>query len=170
MIETIVGLLSAPVVSGVVGMVGGYLNKRQEIKAMKERNAHELEMTKQNRETAVTVSRLKVEELEVAGKWRTEEQNAKSFGYSQRSKSVFSDAVRSVVRPIILLFAGHVVATNMKATQTIIEQAGGLPAEKLTTLYETQVISMISIFTMGCGWYFGERMSKFTDKYLGTLK
>ena len=170
MIAAITELLAAPVISGFVGMVGGYLNKREELKAIREKNLHEREMAKENRQTAVTISKLKVEEIEVAGKWRTEEQNAKSFGYSQRSKHAISDKIRAVIRPIILAFSGYVLYMNLKATETLVDEAGGLPQDQVIALYQTQVISIISIFTMGCGWYFGERMSKFTDKYLGILK
>jgi len=169
MIGEIAEFLAAPVVSGVVGMIGGYLNKRQELKAIKEQNAHALAMEESRRQTATTLSKLKVEEVDVAGKWRNEEINAKSFGYSQKTKSKVSDVIRSFVRPIILACTGYLVYLNMKASQSVIEAAGGLPVEQVVILYTTQVVSMLSIFTMACGWYFGERTSKFTDKFLKVI-
>lgn len=170
MIGTIAEFLAAPVVSGVVGMIGGYLNKRQELKAIEVQNAHALAMESEKRQTATTLSQLKVQEVDTAGKWRVEDQNAQSFSKSQESNSKASDIIKSIIRPIILACTGYVVYINMAAAHKIVQRVGGLPIEQVMALYTTQVISMISIFTMACGWYFGERTSKFTDKFLKVIK
>lgn len=170
MIGGIAEFLAAPVVSGIVGIIGGYLNKRQELKAIAQKNAHELSMEQEKRQTAITVSKLSVEEAKVVGSLKVEEVNALSFRESQKSLSKAADVLKAIVRPIILAATGYMVYVNLKASEKIVNKMGGLPADQVMSLYSTSVISMLSLFTMACGWYFGERTSKLTDKFLGSIR
>lgn len=170
MITEIAEFLAAPVVSGVVGVIGGYLNKRQELKAIEQQNAHALAMEKSKRETAITVSKLSVEEAKVVGSLRVEEINAQSFRESQKTISKVGDSIRAIVRPLILAATGYMVYINLEAAEKIVSKAGGISQESAGQLYSTSVVAMLSLFTMACGWYFGERTSKITDKFMATLK
>ena len=89
-----------------------------------------------------------------------------AFRASQSNKSEYADVVKSVIRPLILLATGYLCWENLSAIQAMTEAQEALTGEQLIQLYTTVVTSVFSLFSMGVGWYFGQRTTKITDKFL----
>ena len=143
--------------SGVVGMIGGYLNKRQELKTVMLQNEHSLKMVEARSQAEITTGGLQVQQLEVA-----------AFSKSQTVISNVSEIIKSCIRPIILLLLGYMCYQNQAAIAMLVENNAAFTPQELVELHKLVIISVFSLFSMGVGWYFSQRTTKITDKLLNT--
>ncbi len=162
--------LVSPAVSGAIGAIGGYFNKRLDLKFLDKRQTHELAMEESKRQTTIEVAKLDRDKTELVYEGEQRKREAMAFDRSQKTVHPWADIFKAVIRPIILIMVGYLCFQNMRAIDAMVGQANALNGDQLVELYTTVVLTLFSLFSMGVGWYFGERTSKITDAFMGILK
>lgn len=173
--ESLLSLVSGPLLGGVFGCVNAYLAN----KSKAQDQAHELAMAREERETRRVEAEMQMRVTE-------EEFSGKAFLASQTSgnKTALSaaslqamlqggwmlrtlggtvafllglvDALRSAIRPGITLYLA-VVCHNMLAD--FISQTGGIGIEGRINIVNYGVQSQFNLLTMCVAWWFGDRMT-----------
>ena len=139
MIEGIVSILSGSIGGSLIGMVGGFLNRKEERKKQKEDNDHTFRMVKENANADQQGS------------------EARAFEESQKSLSPKADFIKSLVRPVItflLLYQCYLILTSLEAITGGLES---LPVDMTLDLYKTIVLNIISLTATAVNWWFASR-------------
>jgi len=139
MIDGIVSILSGSIGGSLIGMVGGFLNRKEERKKQKESNDHVFRMVGANANADQQGS------------------EARAFEESQKSLSPKADFIKSLVRPVItflLLYQCYLILTSLEAITGGLES---LPVEMTLDLYKTIVLNIISLTATAVNWWFASR-------------
>jgi hypothetical protein len=171
------------VFSGVSGLVGGWLTKRENRKLMELTNAHELKMAEVDQRTAefelqasITLADKKIDLAQTEGQIEEDLINAQAHADVARSDSKafeagleaaqkptgypFVDKFRAMTRPLITWSLYIFVVTIFWVLHS---KVGGIVAEDtelLVKLYVYLVQSIIYLFIMAVSWWFMSRGEK----------
>lgn len=175
MFETIISLISGPLLGGLFGCVNAYLANKE--KAAERQ--HELSMAKEERETrrVEATLQMQVTEEEFSGKAFLASQTAGNKtalsnaniqamlngGWMLRTLGGFvslllglTDVLRSFIRPGITLYLA-VVCHNM--LQDFIAQTGGIGVTQRMDIVDYGVKSQFNLLATCVAWWFGDRMT-----------
>lgn len=139
MLDGIVSILSGSIGGSIIGMVGGFLNRKEETKNRKLDNEFQLAM------------------LTAGANANQQDSEARAFEESQKTTSKFGDAIKSLVRPVItflLLYQCYIILTSLEA---ITGGLSTLPGEMTLDLYKTIVLNIISLTATAVNWWFASR-------------
>jgi hypothetical protein len=139
MLDGIVSILTGSIGGSLIGMVGGFLNRKEERKKQKEENDHTFRMVKENANAEQQGS------------------EARAFEESQKSLSPKADFIKSLVRPVItflLLYQCYLILTSLEAITGGLES---LPVDMTLDLYKTIVLNIISLTATAVNWWFASR-------------
>lgn len=166
----ILEVLGSSVVSTLAGGILGYFTKRQELKAIEAQNKHERELIPIKTNAAIELKNADIRGEEVKGKLVVEQKEVDSFGESLKTTGDYSGVIKAAVRPLVLLYVGVMCYQNQSAMFEVINGMKDLPKEDVIELFKTTVITTLSLFSTGVGWYFGQRTTKQTDAFMKLLE
>jgi len=141
MIEVITQLLGSSAVGSAVGGIFGWLNRKEERKERESERKFQIEM------------------LQAKGNFEQLTADARAFEESQKTKSAWGDAVKSMVRPLItaaVMYQLYVILSNLETVTGGIE---ALPAELSIQLYREIILNIISLSSTVICWWFSARSS-----------
>lgn len=161
------GFLGSGSVGTILGVVGGYITKREERKFIKEQgerdlalqaenNRHEKEMASINQEHAVLQSERVMSEKE----WD-------AFIEGQSNSTPLSENIKAIVRPlvlVVLLFQTYLLLQMFDIEGVKLNEL--YTAEQIATLHQTVIYTILSLTCMAVSWYFTQRTSKSFDEAL----
>ena len=137
MIEVITTILSSSAIGSVIGGAFGWLNRKEDrIERQSERE-------------------FKIRMMD----YKERELDAQAFFESQKTKSSFGDALKSLVRPLItaaVMFQVYLIMINL---ETVTGGVAALPAELTLQLYRDIVLNVVSLGATIVSWWFASRGS-----------
>lgn len=163
-------LLGSTAFGAITGGFFGWLTKREERESLKLKLDHEVSMVTAKTDAQVAISKMNIEEAQVAGALLVDKVEAQAFKESQKPRGVISETIKSVIRPLIL---GLLMWQSYAIIQSLDAIAGGLeniPETEVIMLYKIVVISIISLTSTAVGWYFSTRTSKQFDKLVDKME
>jgi hypothetical protein len=175
MLDTLLSLVSGPLLGGIFGCVNAYIAN----KAKAQDQAHELAMTREERETRRVEAemQMRVTEEEFSGKAFLASQAAGNKtalsaanlqamltgNWFMRSLGSFlalllglTDVARNAVRPGITIYLA-LACHNMLAD--FIEQTGGIGIAQRAEIVNYGVQSQFNLLATCVAWWFGDRMT-----------
>lgn len=161
----ILEILGSSAVGTLIGGVFGWLNKREERELMKLKFDQELSMLKAKTDAQVEVSKLNIQETEIAGKLAIEKGEVKAFTESQKSTG-WGELIKQLIRPIVLgllMYQSFIMFTSL---DEIVSGMEGLDPDQVADLYRVAILSIFSLTGTAIGWYFSARTSKQFDRFL----
>ncbi len=150
----------------ILGGVFGWLTKKEERANLKAQLDHELAMLKARTDATLAIAQASVEEAKIAGQLVVEKLEAQAFVASQKTGGKLAEALKAIVRPIIL---GLLMYQTYLILQALEELTGGLTnmnSSEAMDLYRIVILSITSLTSTAVGWYFAARTSKQFDKLL----
>ena len=148
----------------VVGGVFGYLSKREERENLAMKFNHDVEMIKAKTLASVEIAKINVEQSKLAGSLLVDKVEAEAFKHSQKTNNVFSEVLKSLIRPFILAILLYQSYMIFKSIDEMIGGVEALPSKELLSLYRVITLSVTSLTATAVGWYFAARTSKQFDK------
>jgi hypothetical protein len=160
------------VLSGVSGLIGGWLTKRENRKTLELTNAHELNMAEVDQRAAefelkasIALAKSKLDQVRVEGETQVDLEAARAFtaGLADANKPTgyaFVDKFRAMTRPLI---TWSLYLFTIVIFWTLHIKVGGIVAEDtelLVKLYVYLVQSVIYLFIMAVSWWFMSRGDK----------
>ncbi len=165
--DIILDILGSAGFGSLLGGVFGYLTKREERANMQMKFNHEVDMLEATTDSQIRLSEAKIEETRVAGELDIEKEETKAFTESQKSKTDFSEYVKSCVRPLILIILFYQTYRILSSLEEITGGLEVLPPSEVLDLYRIVVLSVTGLTATAVGWYFAARTSKQFDKIIG---
>lgn len=166
----IIELISSAGFSGVLGGVFGWLTKREERANIALKLEHEVAMLKAKTDASVKLAEMELNKEEVLAKLETEKMDAEAFNESQKTSTTFSENIKAIIRPLILVVLLYQTYLIFSTLETFIGGLESIPVSDLTSLYKTMILSITSLTSLAVGWYFSARTSKQFDKILDKWK
>jgi hypothetical protein len=158
-----VEFFSSAGLSSIVGMVGGYLAKRQEVKLKREEYKHDLEMAEmgiremtQEHKNNIDMASKGIEASMVEGEIDIERGDQDAFIASIKSDSKMIGAIKWV-RPGLTIYI--LIAVSV-LTAAIWLEVGGLDAfgqNQLITIMNDIVETALYLCVLSLSWWFGSR-------------
>lgn len=142
MIDALMTVMGSSAFGAVTGGLFGWLNRREDRKDRVAERQFQLEMVGRQADAA------------------TQAADARAFEESQKTKSAWGDAIKSMVRPLItgiLLSQTYVILTSL---ETITGGIEGLPVDDAVQLYRDVVLNIISLTATAVAWWFASRGSQ----------
>ena len=165
--DIILDILGSAGFGSLLGGVFGYLTKREERANMQMKFNHKVDMLEATTDSQIRLSEAKIEETRVAGELDIEKEETKAFTESQKSKTDFSEYVKSCVRPLILIILFYQTYRILSSLEEITGGLEVLPPSEVLDLYRIVVLSVTGLTATAVGWYFAARTSKQFDKIIG---
>ena len=150
----ILEILASPLLGGLVGSVVSLITRKEERKFRQMELEHEIRMEDSR-------SRNRIEEAEVSGKLKVEDQEVRAFRTSQESSDL-GNTIRSCVRPLILVYLCIMVTYIALTINRIIGGIESIPIEELVVIQKDLISTVLFLFTTSVCWYFGTRNSQAT--------
>ena len=144
MIEALMTIMSSSGLGAITGGFFGWLGRREDRKCRAADQSFELERIIRNSEA-------NVEQIE-----------AEAFTESQKTKSGFSDSVKSLVRPVITGFLLFMTYNILLELETITGGIQSLPDEQAAKIYRDITLNIISLTATAVSWWFASRPSSIT--------
>lgn len=162
----VLDILGSAGFGSLLGGVFGWLGKREERANIKMKFDHELSMIQAKTNAAVEAAKMGIEQSKISGKLAVEKSEAEAFSNSQVTRSSFGEAIKSSIRPLILV----VLFIQMFAILSSLEELTGglqsLPTQEIIDLYRIIILSITGLTATAVGWYFAARSSKQFDKLI----
>lgn len=185
--EFLVGLLGTgglgPVLSGVSGLIGGWLTKRENRKMAEINNAHDLNMAEVDARAAefefnasISLAEKQIDltqtegdveqdiiEAQAVADVEREEASAFTYGIREATKPTgyaFVDKFRALTRPLLTWFLFIFVVVIFGVLQAKVGNIVAEDTELLVKLYVYLVQSTIYLFIMAVSWWFMSRGEK----------
>lgn len=195
--EFILGLLGTgglgPVLSGLSGLIGGWLTKRENRKTLEITNAHEVRMAQVDQKAAefelqasITLAEKQIDLTRAEGEVQMDvaqaqaeadvardEAAAFSYGIREANKPTghsFVDQFRAVTRPLLTWFLFIFVVTIFGVLQAKVGNIVAEDTELLVKLYVYLVQSTIYLFIMAVSWWFMSRGERSASVIKGLMK
>lgn len=168
--KVLLDILGSAGFGSLLGGIFGYLSKREERETMQMKFNHEVNILEAKTKATIEVAKMNVEEVKVAGMLLVDKLEAEAFVVSQKVTSKFSEALKSLIRPLIL---GVLMYQTYLILNSLEELTGGLeslPTEDVVNLYKIVVLSVTGLTATAVGWYFAARSSKQFDKLVDKWK
>lgn len=154
-------MMDISIISEVLGSAGfgaitgglfGWLSRREERENLKVQNQHELNM----------LAKTSQHQAELADKKR-EQSEAQAFVESQKPMSIFSDSVKSLVRPAITAALLLITYEIYQALQEITGGVNSLSPDQQFLLYKMLIQNIITLTATAVSWWFASRPSNNTQ-------
>jgi hypothetical protein len=152
-----------------LGMLGGWLAKKEARKMKEMELSHEKEMASLDLETlrleqdhALQVAEKKIDLAETEGKIAIEEGELSAFKETikqqgQMTGHIFFDGLKSAIRPLLTIILLIQLAYLQYQIGGLIGGLESLPQEQLIVLYLRIIEAIIFLATTALGWWFGSR-------------
>lgn len=163
MIESILTLLASPVLGSISGMIGNWIQKKQEIEIIKEQNNQQYKMSMLNSENKrrETESQSKADSERLDGEAFVKAQDAPKTGWAAGLMSVVRVAVTTYLL-IFMTYLAYQVSGLVGGLET-------LPMETLIDMYGQIIFSIIYLTITAITFWFGQRPSQ-TFRMVGAPK
>ena len=163
MIESILTLLASPVLGSISGMIGNWVQKKQEIEIIKEQNNQQYKMSMLNSENKrrETESQSKADGERLDGEAFVKAQDAPKTGWAAGLMSVVRVAVTTYLL-IFMTYLAYQVSGLVGGLET-------LPMETLIDMYGQIIFSIIYLTITAITFWFGQRPSQ-TFRMVGAPK
>lgn len=143
-------VLGSTVLSGIVGGVFGWLNRREDRKTRAADQAHELKM------------------IQATANANQQTSEARAFEESQKTKSSIGGMIKSAVRPVITGILYYYIYKFIKILEEVSGGLKGIDPAQAVALYEMIIISIVNLASMATSWWFASRPSGATTIPAGT--
>lgn len=162
MITALITLLSSGAFGTLIGIVGGYFNRKLDLESKKLDHEHDLDLKDKDLEfmQAEYEQRTRIAEIETEGKTEVAGYNAMaaSYDYANPKGSGWIDSFSKIIRPFITLafffFTIYLFYTvNQKVSISIISQ------ESIEKIYMTLIEWVLFQSGITIGWWFANRQS-----------
>lgn len=156
---SLLAILASPVLGSTLGMIGQWLNRREERAAKAEDHAHEQKMTELRNTQEILVAEKKLQGVIEGAKIEVVKEEVKGWAQSQVATSPKSEMLKSWAR---LALVGYTALVCAILTYLIARQIGGLESMDkavLSTLFADSVNQFFFMFGLGFAWFFGARGS-----------
>lgn len=151
MIETITAILASPVLGGITGVIGTYLQKKEELKLIKEKNDHEFNMTK-------VLSENRIKETQAKSEADDKRLEGEAFLASQGDNKLEMGAtIRSAARVVITAYLLVLVTWIGYEVNNHLGGLSALPEKDLLEIGKHLVASVLYLSTTAVVWWFGQR-------------
>ena len=155
----LLAILASPVLGSGLGMIGQWLNRREERAAKAADYAHEEKMTELRNAQEILVAEKKLQGVIEGAKIEVTKEEVKGWAQSQAPGSTRSEMLKSWAR---IALVGYTALICAVLTYMIARQIGGLGAmdkAALTALFSDSVCQFFFMFGLGFAWFFGARGS-----------
>ena len=139
MLAELLTIFSSSGVGAIVGGVFGFLNRREDRKALDRSQRYKIDMIYAQSEAKSGVA------------------DAMAFAESQKTISKFGDAVKSAVRPIITGALLYMTWSILQRLELLTGGIGTLPPAEAVELYRTITLNIISLTATCVSWWFASR-------------
>lgn len=150
MIAEITAFLASPVIGGITGVIGSYFQKKQELEIMKERNNHEKSMLQLRSDN-------KIRETEAQAIAENERLEGEAFVESQDNSSSLGASIRSATRVVLVVYLTMALSWLGYNLHKIVGGLDNLPMDRIFSLYDHVIVSIVYLATTAIVWYFGQR-------------
>lgn len=162
----ILDILGSAGFGSIIGGIFGYLTKREERQNLQMKLTHDLNMLRAKTDATLQVAKVGIEQAKVAGELAVEKLEADAFKQSQKTTGAFSEAMKSIVRPVVLGILMYQTYMILKSLEELTGGIEALPADDVVGLYRVVILSITGLTATAVGWYFAARSSKQFDKLL----
>lgn len=162
----ILDLIASAGFSTLLGGIFGYLGKKEERKNLQMKLDHDLSMIKARTDASIEIAKMGIEEAKNAGQLLVDKIEAKAFETSQKTTGAISEAVKSIIRPVILGVLLYQTYEILNSLETLTGGISAFEPEDILGLYKIVILSITSLTSAAVGWYFAQRTSKGFDKLL----
>ena len=169
MLEAIGSIFGSGALGGLFGMVGSYLQKKEERKLISEQNEHNLKMakidlqeSKLDRLHTLQLADKQIEETQVEGEIAQDVSDSNAFGESLKAHAkstgiLFVDAVKALMRPLITVYLIIVTTILYFSLSKVINGIEGLDVVVVTGLYKAIINDILFLTVTSVTWWFGSR-------------
>lgn len=163
MIESILTLLASPVLGSISGMIGNWIQKKQEIEIIKEQNNQQYKMSMLDSEN-------KRREIESQSKADGERLDGEAFVKAQDTpKTGWAAGLMSAVRVLVTTYLLIFMTYLAYEVNTLVGGLETLPMEVLIDMYGQIIFSIIYLTITAITFWFGQRPSQ-TFRMVGAPK
>ena len=172
MLEAILGIFTSGGFGALTGLVGGYMQKREQRKILQLENEHaekmaqiDVEMAHLEHQQALALVEKQIDLAETEGQIEVDAREADAFVESVRSASQptgnkFLDGVKTLIRPVITGILMYFAWDIYNQLDTIIGGLAELEPEKLQDLYVYVIHAIIFLTITAVTWWFASRGEK----------
>lgn len=156
---SLLAILASPVIGSILGMVGQWLNRREERAKAVDAFKHEEKMTELRNTQEILVAEKKLQGVIEGAKIEVTKEEVKGWAQSQVATSPRSEMLKSWAR---LALVGYTALVCAILTFLIARQIGGLGSmdkATLSQLFSDSVNQFFFMFGLGFAWFFGARGS-----------
>lgn len=164
--DFLIDIFSSAGFGSILGVIGGFFQKREERKLVEIKNKHQLAMLKAKTDATVEVAKMGIEEAKVAGSLLVDKIEAKAFEASQKTTSKIAEIMKAFIRPIILSVLMYQTYLILISLEELTGGLSGLESSEVIGLYKIVVLSITALTSTAVAWYFASRSSKQFDKML----
>ena len=172
MLETVLGIFTSGGFGAVTGLIGGFMQKREQRKILELENSHaekmmehDISMQKLENEQAILLVEKKIDLAQAEGEIEVEVREADAFVESVRAAqqptgNVFLDGVKTVMRPLITIVLLYFAWDIYNQLDNIIGGLEALDKGKLEDLYIYVIHAIIFLAITATTWWFASRGEK----------
>jgi len=180
MLETVLGIASSAGLGSIVGVVGGWLTKRENRKADAQRQAHDLALAnidlQQDRmsqdhalaladkgmESSQLEGQIAVDIAKAEGAVSIDKIEAEAFASSVAIQTkmtgiLFVDGIRYLMRPVITVYLLIATTYFMYSTHDTVDGLASIPVDDLYTLYANMINQLLFLTITSVSWWFMSR-------------
>jgi hypothetical protein len=182
MLTTLLGVLTSGGFGAITGLIGGFMQKREQRKLLELSNAHDLAMAnvdlqrdQAEREHALLVVEKNIEVARVEGEIAEDIRDADAFVESIRSAdkpsgSHFMDAIKAAMRPLLTLLLMYITYDIYQQLNEIIGGLEKLDPKMVQELYVYVIHSIIFLTILAISWWFASRGEKAVAAIKGMIR
>lgn len=172
MLETVLGIFTSGGFGAITGLIGGFMQKREQRKILELENQHErdmaaidVQMQQMENEQALLMVEKKIDLAQAEGEIAVDLKDADAFVESVKHASKptgnpILDGVKTVMRPLITIVLLYFAWDIYNQLDTIIGGLEALDKTKLEDLYIYVIHSIIFLAITATTWWFASRGEK----------
>jgi hypothetical protein len=165
MIAALVGIFTSSGFGALIGLLGGWLTRKEETKNLKAKYDYEVKMADLRRQEMEVEAKMQIKVVETEGAIQQDIVDGEAFLESLKEQKrgygiKVVDAVKGLMRPFITLY---VLAIATFIIINIGRIVGGLNAfdfDQLINIYKSVIAEILFICTTAITWWFGSRPSR----------
>lgn len=172
MLETVLGIFTSGGFGAITGLIGGFMQKREQRKILELENAHaekmmehDISMQRLENEQAVLLVEKKIDLAQAEGEIEVDVREADAFVESVRQANKptgnpWLDGIKTAMRPLITIVLLYFSWDIYNQLDNIIGGLEALDPEKLEDLYIYVIHAIIFLTITATTWWFASRGEK----------